>query len=165
VEALVHLVGNHRSNPEGRRPAGTISLEPGGRLDEFYWQRLRTMVALSEHSFTETWVGFSWRGECAARCEVQRDDGYGGVCVRVEVPDEWAGRVKAIIAEVMEIRKPKPVPVPLVVRSAESPPAPVPLPELRPPGPRSPALELRSELVAVLRQMYAYMVQSREYLD
>jgi hypothetical protein len=77
VEALVHLIGNHRSNPGGVRLAGTVSLDASGRLDQFYWQRLRTMVALSERSITDTWVGFSWRGECEARCEAQLDDGPG----------------------------------------------------------------------------------------
>jgi hypothetical protein len=164
VEALVHLIGNHRSNPSGVRLAGTVSLDGSGRLDQFYWQRLRTMVALSERSLTDTWVGFSWRGACEARCELQLDDGYGGVFVRVEVPDEWASRVGAIIAEVAAIRKPAPVAVALVVRSAESPPAPVPIPELRPPAPRPPGLELRPELLALLRQMYSFMVRSREDL-
>jgi hypothetical protein len=164
VEALVHLVGSHRLNPSGSRPAGTISLDVSGRLDEFYWQRLRTMVALSERSFTDTWVGFSWRGACEARCEAQRDDGYGGVCVRVEVPEEWTGRVKAVIEEVTTIRKPAPVAASPLARSVELPPAPIPLPGLRPPGPRPPGSELRPELVALLRRMYSFMVRSREDL-
>ena len=61
VEALVHLIGNHHSNPDDIRVAGTISLDASGRLDQFYWQRLRTMVTLSERSFTDTWVGFAWQ--------------------------------------------------------------------------------------------------------
>src|SRR5262249_39776736 len=144
VEALIHLIGNHRSNPSGVRLAGTISLDASGRLDEFYWQRLRTMVALSERSITDTWVGFSWHGKCEARCELQLDDGYGGVCVRVEVPAQWAGRVEAIIAEATVIRNPARVGATPVERSAEAPPAPVP--ELRLPASRPPGLELRPEL-------------------
>jgi hypothetical protein len=167
VEALVHLIGNHRSNPDGIRLAGSISLDASGRLDQFYWQRLRTMVALSQRFITDTWVGFSWRGECEARCELQLDDGYAGVCVRVEVPDEWASRVEAVIEEVTAIRKPAPVAVLPVARTADSPPAPVPVPEPRSPVPRppGPGLELRPELVALLRQMYSYMVKSREELS
>jgi hypothetical protein len=122
------------------------------------------MVTLSERSITDTWVGFSWRGECEARCEAQLDDGYGGVCVRVEVPEEWAGRVEAVIAEVTAIRKSAPVAGPQVVRSPESSPAPLPMPELRPPAPRPPGSELRPELIALLRRMYSFMVRSHENL-
>jgi hypothetical protein len=164
VEALVHLLGNDQCYPGARRMAGTMSLDTGGHLDEFYWQRLRTMVALSERSISNTWVGLSWEGACAVRCELQRDDGYSGVCVRIEVPSEWADRVKAVIAEVTAIRTAGPVPV--VVRAADSPPAPVPVPERRPapPRPMDSDLELRPELIAVLRRVYAYMVRSPEYL-
>jgi hypothetical protein len=133
-------------------------------LDEYYWQRLRTMVALSQRSFTDTWVGFSCCGECEARCELQLDDGYGGVIVRVEVPDEWVSRVESIIAEVTAIRKPAPAAATPTLRSAESPPAPVPLAELRPPGLRPSGADLRPELIALLRQMYSYMVKSRDGL-
>jgi hypothetical protein len=122
------------------------------------------MVALSQRSFSDTWVGFSWRGECEARCELQLDDGYGGVCVRVDVPDEWASRVESIIAEVTAIRKPAPVPLAPAVRSADPPPASIPLPEIRQPGLRPPGADLRPELTALLRQMYSFMVKSREEL-
>jgi hypothetical protein len=54
------------------------------------------MLALTERLKADTWAGFAWHGRCKVRCEVQRDDGYDGVCVRIEVPSSWAARVEEV---------------------------------------------------------------------
>lgn len=92
------LIGSHRSRPGGHQALGTVRVDAAGRLDELYWQRLSTMLSLTERLNSDTWAGFSWRGRCKARCEVQRDDGYSGVCVRLEVPATWADRVEEVAA-------------------------------------------------------------------
>ncbi|QEG29645.1 hypothetical protein GobsT_44430 [Gemmata obscuriglobus] len=97
LEAVVSLIGSHRSNPSGHQAAGTVRVDAGGRLDEFYWQRLSMILALTERINSDTWAGFSWHGRCKARCEVQRDDGYSGVCVRLEVPASWESRVEEVV--------------------------------------------------------------------
>ena len=101
VEAFVRLVGNQRSNASDVHVAGTIALDVSGHLNEPYWQRLESMLALTERCLTNTWVGFSWIGECEAQCELQRDDGEDGglVRIRVQVPNEWAPRVEALLTE------------------------------------------------------------------
>ena len=97
LEAVVSLIGSHHSRPGGGQGAGTVRVDAAGRLDEFYWQRLSMMLALTERINSDTWAGFSWHGRCQARCEVQRDDGYSGVCVRLEVPTSWVARVEEVV--------------------------------------------------------------------
>lgn len=112
VESLVRLVGGPGCDPHVQRLAGTVSLNFAGRLDEFFWQRLRTLVALTESNTTTTWVGFAWRGACEARCELQRDDGYDGVRVRVEVPPELTAGVEVALEEGQRVpTNPRRVPV------------------------------------------------------
>jgi hypothetical protein len=82
---------NH-SEPGLRPPRGAVWLD-GGRLEDRCWEHLADLLSRTS-SLTGTWVGFSWwHRHWDVRCEVQRDEGYGGVAVRIDLPPWRAGRV------------------------------------------------------------------------
>lgn len=99
VEALVRLVGVIPDDLASRPPVGSVWMD-GGCLDEQCWTYLRELVERTG-TMTRTWIGFSWTGRCEARCELQADDGYDGVFVRIEVPEEMVAGVEAAIQQAM----------------------------------------------------------------
>ena len=70
-----------------RPPYGQIWLD-GDRLEERCWQHLSGLLERTG-TLTRTWMGFSWSSPNEIRCELQCDDGYDGVFVRIEVPPTW----------------------------------------------------------------------------
>jgi hypothetical protein len=93
IESVVRLVGIDRSPPGYRPPFGAVWLD-GERLEECCWEHIRGLLDLTS-TLTGTWMGFTWTGGCEARCDLQRDVGYGGVSVRVEVTPKFAAPIHA----------------------------------------------------------------------
>jgi hypothetical protein len=89
VEAIVRSIGIDR--PGGYRPCGVIWLD-GDRLEERGWEHITELLALTGAD-SRTWMGFSWRSPDLIRCELQRDDGYDGIFIRIEVPMVWVALV------------------------------------------------------------------------
>jgi hypothetical protein len=81
-----------RSPPGYRPPPGAIWLD-GDRLEERCWNHLRDLLSRTG-TLTRTWMGFSWQSQGEVRCELQRDEGYDGIVVRIEVTPEQVGPVR-----------------------------------------------------------------------
>jgi hypothetical protein len=65
----------------------------GGRLRDRGWNNLWELYSRTDN-IDGTWMGFSWPHDHPVRCELQRDTGYDGAIVRLEVPEELAEQVR-----------------------------------------------------------------------
>jgi hypothetical protein len=108
----VQATGIFRPAPEYRPPYGAVWLD-GNHLEERCWNHIRGLLDRTG-TLTRSWMGLWWeyQGEAGegngppegrlfpwerggmVRCELQRDDGYDGVCVRLDVPAELADLVR-----------------------------------------------------------------------
>jgi hypothetical protein len=107
VRATIHSPADPRRRP----PPGAVWLD-GDRLEDRCWDNIRSLLDRTG-TVTRSWMGVWW--ECregigeprspadrslfpweqgAVACELQCDDGYDGVSVRLAVPQEVAGLVR-----------------------------------------------------------------------
>jgi hypothetical protein len=100
----------------------------GDVLDERCWEHIRSLVERTGTD-TRTWMGFAWTGKCEVRCELQIDDGYDGVFVRVEVSESVVAEVEAAIKRAMRGWAEPARVAPPPSKDGVQPPA------IRPPGP------------------------------
>jgi hypothetical protein len=106
VEAVVRAAGISRQPPGYRPPFGAIWLD-GDRLEDRCWEHIRGALDWTG-TLARSWMGFWWECPSGAeedrrlfpwewrgvvRYELQRDDGYNGVSVRLEIPPELAESV------------------------------------------------------------------------
>lgn len=95
LEFVVQVAGVHRPEDPRCRPCyGAVWLDKG-RLEERCWTTIRGLLD-GTGTRSRTWMGFSWPSEGGAevRCELQLDDGYDGVNVRLEAGSELGELVR-----------------------------------------------------------------------
>jgi hypothetical protein len=88
----VSAAGVEAPAPGYRPHFGAVWLD-GDRLEEQSWEHIQALLAPTG-TFTRTWMGFSWRSGGEIRCELQRDDGYQGINVRIDVAPDLADLVR-----------------------------------------------------------------------
>jgi hypothetical protein len=105
LEAVVRATIRLPADPRHRPPLGAVWLD-GDRLEDRCWDHIWGLLDRTG-TVTRSWMGVCWecregmgdRGDTADRhlfpweqgmiaCELQRDDGYDGVSVRLGVPPE-----------------------------------------------------------------------------
>jgi len=112
LEVVVRATIYSPSDPRDRPPRGAVWLD-GGRLEDRCWDHLQGLFDRTGTG-TQSWMGVWWKGRegmgdwhspaerhlfpwerrGVVACELQRDDGYDGVRVRLAVPPELAELVR-----------------------------------------------------------------------
>ena len=92
IEVIVRGAGIDRSRLPCGPHRGAVWLD-GDRLEERCWEHIWELFDRTG-TFTRTWMGFSWPSQHEVWCELQRDDGYQGACIRLEIPRELADLVR-----------------------------------------------------------------------